>query len=161
MAAETPAAGLRTRRQGEVAKRSALDADEEAVQLEKSAEDDEERPVPALGPGRAPPVEVSLIDVAMVEPRHREPPAEAAVDCEAGGRAGREQLGSRVAADMTRPHIASAEELRVRGHGEREHSLRAKHAGGLSKCASVVLDVLQHLAEDDGVEAVIFEGKRG
>jgi len=78
------ASGRQPARQRQVPERAALDADEESVELDEGAGEGDERPVPALRPGRASPVEVSLIDVAMVEPGNREPPAEAAVDGEPG-----------------------------------------------------------------------------
>jgi hypothetical protein len=65
--AQTAVAGLPARCQKEVAQRPPLDADEEPVDLEEGADDGDEGPVPSTGPTRPAPVEVPLIDVAMVE----------------------------------------------------------------------------------------------
>ena len=76
--------GLRTSCQQEVAQRAALDADEEPVDLEERSDGGDEVPAAAAEPGGPVPVEVPLIDVAMVEARERKAPAEAPMDGEAG-----------------------------------------------------------------------------
>src|SRR4029453_1860884 len=156
MPAQTAPTGLRARRQKEVAQRAPLDADEESVELEKGAGERDERSVPGLRCGRSVPTGVSLIDVAMVEPGHREPPANATVNDQPGRRARVEQRRPRVAADVSGPAVARAVELRVGGDGEGEHALRPEHAGDFRQRLSVVFDVLEHLAEDGGIEAFVL-----
>src|SRR4029450_9778510 len=133
MPAQTAPTGLRTRCQKEVAQRAPLGADEEPVELEERAGERDERSLPGPRAGRSVPTEVSLIDVAMVEPGHREAPANTMVNGQPGRRTRLEERRPRVAADMSRPAVARTVELRIGRDGEGEHAQRAQDAGCLAQ----------------------------
>src|SRR5207253_9474487 len=69
-------------RQQEVAERPAVDADEQAVDLERGAEGGDRRAEVPLRPGRALGGQPRLVDPAVVEGRHREAPGAQPLDLE-------------------------------------------------------------------------------
>src|SRR4029450_495179 len=160
MDAHTAPSGLRTRRQYEVAERPVLDPHEERVELDEESEGSDERGE-AVADGRRPaPVEVSLIDVAMVEPRDREGPPGAPVDPQAASGARLEQGAARIPADVPSPLVASAVELRVGRHRDRNETAGPYDAGDLSQRRAVVLEVFQHLPQNGRIEFPLPERQR-
>src|SRR5262245_49354324 len=97
----------------------------------------------------------------MVEPRDREPPCHAPLDTQAGYFAGPKEVATGVAAQVTGPLVAAAVELRIRRDGDRDHAAGAHHARNLLQRRLVVLDVLEHLAEDRSVELRFAEWQGG
>ena len=144
MAIHTALTGLATRREREVAERSSLDTDEEAVDLEEAADEGDEGRVGAVaGPGLA------GRGIAHRRGDGRDAtsgaPADAAPNGESGRRARVEQLRPRIPSDVPGPDVARAVQLRVRRHGERQDALPAQHARDLGERSAVVLDVFEHL----------------
>src|SRR5438094_10016652 len=136
MAIQRSPCALVARGQKEVTEGAALDADEEPVDLEEGGEDGEGGPLPAFRRGGAVPVEASLIEVPMVEPRERKAPGRAAQNTESGGLAGSHQRVARVAAHMSRPADARDEPGRARWNGDGEHSSRSDDTGDLGEGAA-------------------------
>ena len=62
---------------------------------------------------------------------------------------------------MARPAVALPEPGRIGRNGEREHAPGLEHPRHLGKRAAVVFDMLEHLAEDRGVEGPVGERKLG
>src|SRR5262245_60482859 len=160
IATQSRSRGLGPARHQEVSERAALDAHEKPIKLEERAEGDDGGALTAGGLDWAPPVEVSFIDMPMVERRDREPPCGAALDRQSAGGHGLQQGGARVAADVAGPLVAPPPQARVPGHREGGDAAGAEHPGGLGHGAAVVLDVLQDLAEHDRVEALVGERER-
>ena len=108
--------------------------------------------------GGAVPVEPSLIEVPMVERRDREAPRYAATQPETALLAGVDQHGSAVAPQVPGPAVAGAEARRVCRNRDSEHTAGSEHARDLGQRARVIGHVLEHLAEDGRVEALVGEG---
>ena len=62
---------------------------------------------------------------------------------------------------MAGPAVARAEPLGMGGNRQDERGSGSQHARGLLQGPAIVLDVLDHLAGDDGVEGVVRERKLG